>query len=164
MRLLNTKTHKLSEHPVGQIPPFAILSHRWRDDEVSYHDYVECRVTSSIGYKKILGFCNFAKNRKKPYQWVWVDSCCIDKRSSSELTEAINSMYTWYQNADMCYVYMRDFEATGKRKRYEDYAFRGSDWFTRGWILQELLAPSTVIFCDRNWKEFGTKATLAPQI
>lgn len=164
MRLLNTETRELSEHSVGQIPPFAILSHRWGDNEVSYHDYVERRVTNGIGYEKIVGFCNFAKSRKTPHQWVWVDSCCIDKRSSSELAEAINSMYTWYRNADMCYVYMRDFEVTGKRKRNEDHDFRKSNWFTRGWTLQELLAPSTVVFCDRNWKEFGTKTTLASQI
>lgn len=96
MRLPDTNTCELSEHIVGQIPPFAILPHRWGDDEVSYRDYVKRRVTKGNGFEKIIGFCNFAKSLREPHQWVWVDSCCIDKRNSSELTEAINSMYTWH--------------------------------------------------------------------
>jgi hypothetical protein len=154
----------LSDHSVGQIPQFAILSHRWGDDEVSYSDYVERRVTEGNGFQKIVDFCNFAKSQPEAHQWVWVDSCCIDKRSSSELTEAINSMYTWYKEAKVCYAYIRDFKVDGKRERDKLQGFRQSDWFTRGWTLQELLAPSRVTFCDKDWKIVGTKTGLATQI
>ena len=164
MRLLNTETYLLSDHPVGQIPQFAILSHRWGDDEVSYSDYMKRRVTKGNGFQKIVDFCDFARSQPEAHQWVWVDSCCIDKRSSSELTEAINSMYTWYKEARVCYAYIRDFKVDGKRKRDKLQGFRQSDWFTRGWTLQELLAPSKVTFCDTDWKIFGTKISLASQI
>lgn len=164
MRLLNTETYLLLDHSVGQVPPFAILSHRWGDDEVSYRDYVKRRVTQGNGFQKIIGFCDFAKSQPEAHQWVWVDSCCIDKRSSSELTEAINSMYTWYKNATVCYAYMKDFRVDKNRKRDRLHGFRQSEWFTRGWTLQELLAPSRVTFCDTDWKIFGTKTSLASQI
>jgi hypothetical protein len=164
MRLVNTETYLLSDHSVDQIPPFAILSHRWGDDEVSYHDYVKRRVTIGTGFQKIVDFCNFAKSQLEAHEWVWVDSCCIDKKSSSELTEAINSMYTWYKKATVCYAYMRDVKTEGKRKRDEPDGFQQSEWFTRGWTLQELLAPSRVTFCDKDWKIVGTKTDLATSI
>lgn len=71
MRLLNTETYTLSEeYPIGQIPPFAILSHRWGDDEASYRDYVKRRVTTGVGFHKIIEFCDFAKGRPEPHKWV----------------------------------------------------------------------------------------------
>jgi hypothetical protein len=153
----------LLDHSVEQIPPFAILPHRWGDDEVSYRDYVKRRVTTGIDFQNSIDFCNFAKSQPKAYEWVWVDSCCIDKRSSSELTEAINSVYTWYKKATVCYAYMRDFKIAEKRKRDELHGFQQNEWFTRGWTLQELLAPSRVAFYDKDWKIVGTKTSLVTQ-
>jgi hypothetical protein len=90
----------------------------------------------------------------------WIDSCCIDKSSSAELSEAINSMYKWYTNAQVCYVYLCDVDA------HEDVksALRLSQWFTRGWTLQEILAPRIVEFYDRNWIEIGTKQSMSGSI
>jgi hypothetical protein len=93
-------------------------------------------------------------------QYVWVDTCCIDKRSSAELSEAINSMYTWYRNAITCYVYLNDVSCDNDTGVHD--AMRRSTWFTRGWTLQELLAPDTVYFVDRSWTTvLGTTQTLA---
>ncbi|EGO54756.1 hypothetical protein NEUTE1DRAFT_26171, partial [Neurospora tetrasperma FGSC 2508] len=103
------------------------------------------------GYKKIQDTCKMAHSRGQ--QWAWVDTCCIDKSSSAELTESINSMYRWYQNAYECYAYLVDF-APGSLPQYELEKCR---WFTRGFTLQELIAPRTVIFFDRDWNVIGGK-------
>jgi hypothetical protein len=94
----------------------------------------------------------------------WLDSCCIDKTSSAELSEAINSMYRWYQNAQVCYAYLEDVPAEDSSLWSEDSAFRKSKWFTRGWTLQELLAPEIVVFYDHDWNEIGTRTELGSLI
>ena len=76
------------------------------------------------------------------YQWIWVDSCCIDKTSSAELSEAINSMFNWYRDSEVCYAYLSDVVSIQE----EGYGFGISKWFTRGWTLQELLAPKKLVF------------------
>ncbi len=106
MRLINTSTRKFEEFIGATIPTYAILSHTWRDEEVTYRDYVETRDASMSGYKKIAMTCEIAK--KSGITHCWIDTCCIDKSSSAELTEAINSMYRWYRNAKICYVYLDD--------------------------------------------------------
>jgi hypothetical protein len=87
----------------------------------------------------------------------WIDSCCIDKSSSAELSEAINSMYKWYANAQVCYAYLSDVDVD----QNAESALRLSQWFSRGWTLQELLAPRVVQFYDKNWLEIGTKQSLS---
>ncbi|KAK5175873.1 uncharacterized protein LTR77_001013 [Saxophila tyrrhenica] len=95
-------------------------------------------------------------------EWIWVDTMCINKQSSQELSEAINSMFTWYQEAKECYVYMNDVAPNASTPPYLFWnAFDSSEWFNRGWTLQELLAPSTVVFCDRTWEVFGHLGTAA---
>ena len=96
MRLLNCRTLDFKEFFDSGTPPYLILSHRWGDDEVSYKDFYKGRQKESAGYKKIVDFCTFASDRqflehgtKDYYEWVWIDTCCIDKRSSAELSEAI---------------------------------------------------------------------------
>lgn len=116
-----------------------------------------------IGWSKIKGCCEQAAN--DGWRYVWVDSCCIDKTSSSELSEAINSMYQWYEKSQMCYVYLSDVTAVptgrnGDTHHRKNSAFRRSKWFTRGWTLQELIAPKTVIFYNRSWREIGTRRCL----
>ena len=149
------------------IPPYAILSHTWGNDEVSFHDlckYVEGEPSESEGYQKIRSCCALAISQG--YDYVWIDTCCIDKTSSAELSEAINSMYRWYKESQVCYAYLSDFHIghLGLWTCDLELAFRSSRWFTRGWTLQELLAPENVIFYDKSWWDFGTKLSLRVQI
>lgn len=159
MRLLHTDSLALEEFSDGQVPDHAILSHRWTSYEVSYADFPDYRSHRwSSKYDKVKAFCSFAKHHG--FEWVWIDTCCIDKKSSAELSEAINSMYEWYKSANMCYVYLADVII--KLDRHGDCDektlradFRGSEWFRRGWTLQELLAPNRLIFLDSEWKIIG---------
>jgi len=105
MRLLNTETRKLEEF-FGQIPQYAILSHRWRDGEVQFSDIDQPHARNMPGYSKIEGCCIQAD--EDGYRYVWIDTCCINKSSSSELSEAINSMFMWYKKAQICYAYLDD--------------------------------------------------------
>ena len=180
MRLLNTKSLDFGESFDSDIPEYAILSHRWGENEVVYKELKKGKAYEGSGLKKIQESCALAA--KDGYEWIWIDTCCIDKRSSAELSEAINSMYEWYKNSAVCYVYLADvcyphsevstLGDIGHRsinhppviRREEHLAFasshewialrqqvRNSSWFTRGWTLQELLAPATCMFFDRHW-------------
>ena len=100
-----------------------------------------------------------AASRPTAFEWVWIDTCCIDNTSSAELSEAINSMSRWYAGARVCYAHLSDVRCTGDAGK-DMKAFRDSVWFTRGWTLQELLAPVNVVFFDHTWKEIGTKFSL----
>lgn len=124
MRLVNTSTGRLDEFFDTQRPSYAILSHTWGKEELSYFDLLY--LTSSFppdaigtvqallrsprrdseGYLKLEACCRVAKSRG--FDWVWIDTCCIDKSSSAELSEAINSMWAWYRDAAECYVYLFD--------------------------------------------------------
>jgi ankyrin repeat protein len=152
MRLLHTRKLKLEEFGGQEIPPYAILSHTWGKNEVSFQD-IEGGVIEKEGYGKVRKTCDVAAHHG--FEYVWIDTCCIDKTSSAELSEAINSMYRWYQECGVCYTYLADVpsNATGPE-------FSKSRWFTRGWTLQELIAPSIVIFLNQNWQEIGTKSKL----
>jgi len=154
MRLLNVDTLELEEYFGDHVPYYAILSHTWQQgEEISFVELATPeKAQNKAGWKKIHYTCKQAKQHG--LQFVWVDTCCIDKRSSAELSEAINSMFAWYTKAQICYVYMSDVS-----KRDFDTTFPASRWFTRGWTLQELLAPSNVIFYDKEWKELGQKAS-----
>ncbi|PIL29187.1 hypothetical protein GSI_09236 [Ganoderma sinense ZZ0214-1] len=97
--------------------------------------------------------------RANGFRYLWIDSCCIDKASSSELSEAINSMYAWYARAIVCYAYLADVPA-GEDHGAPRSRFRKSRWFTRGWTFQELLAPRHVEFVAQDWTAIGSKHTL----
>ncbi|KIM58694.1 hypothetical protein SCLCIDRAFT_1060090 [Scleroderma citrinum Foug A] len=154
---------------------YAILSHRWVGQEVGYDEMVGLakmaveerdEIRQRNGYQKILQSCEHAQ--RDGYEWLWVDTCCIDKRSSAELSEAINSMYRWYENALVCYAYLHGvpdprLPTESDDDRYPD--FRGwPEWFSRGWTLQELIAPSNVQFLNKDWQSIGDKRTLAPTL
>ncbi|KAM0801607.1 heterokaryon incompatibility protein-domain-containing protein, partial [Usnea florida] len=162
MRLLNTESHTFQGFFDNSIPEYAILSHRWGDEEISFQQFWKGRNQDSEGYAKVKRCCSLAQYRG--VTWVWVDTCCIDKKSSAELSEAINSMYRWYQNAKECYVYLSDVAWNPEDIGSSEALFTRSLWFTRGWTLQELLAPSDVTFFDSAWNELGTKNTLATLI
>ncbi|KAI4264897.1 MAG: hypothetical protein L6R42_000011 [Xanthoria sp. 1 TBL-2021] len=155
MWLLNTSSFKLEEF-YSDVPSYAILSHRWKkDEELSFGGLEEPHPQSNrTGYKKVKTFCVEARKRRLAY--VWADTCCIDKKSSAELSEAINSMYAFYNRAAICYVYLYDVISLKD--------FEQSSWFTRGWTLQELLAPSKAHFFNREWKPIGSRRRLAPKI
>ncbi|RYC54116.1 hypothetical protein CHU98_g12092 [Xylaria longipes] len=108
MRLINTGSLDLEEFFGSAIPKYAILSHTWENDEVALEDWHNrSSAVKKTGYKKILSACYQA--RRDNLEYLWVDTNCIDKKSSAELTEAINSMFAWYQNSQRCYVYLADF-------------------------------------------------------
>jgi hypothetical protein len=150
----------------NELPPYAILSHTWGEDkeEVTFADLVKGDGKAKRGYEKIR-FCG-EQAQQDGLQYFWVDTCCIDKTDKAELSQAIRSMFRWYQNATKCYVYLSDV-STRKRKSEAmvneftwKLAFRSSRWFTRGWTLQELLAPSIVEFFSQEWERLGNKTSL----
>ncbi|KAE9372675.1 HET-domain-containing protein [Stipitochalara longipes BDJ] len=157
MRLLHTKTLKLHEFFGTRIPPYAILSHTWGDGEVSLQELLSDSGKSKPGFNKIQKCCEMAA--LDGFEYAWVDTCCIDKTSSAELSEAINSMYSWYRMSEVCYIYLADVLPNLDIKAREE-AIRKSRWFTRGWTLQELIAPSSVIFFNQHWGDLGTKESL----
>jgi hypothetical protein len=142
MRLLHAKSKCLFEFHGRDIPPYAILSHTWADHEVTFEELRRHRPwhRRKDGFAKIVGCCRQALSNGLKY--VWIDTCCVDKSSSTELSEAINSMFQWYQKADRCYAYLADVSYVDTVHDVEA-AFARSRWFTRGWTLQELLAPQT---------------------
>ncbi|KAI0839419.1 HET-domain-containing protein [Hypoxylon sp. FL0890] len=157
MRLLNARTKKLTDFLEADAPPYAILSHTWGNAEVTFEDIQSAWPLYRFkdGWKKIKWCCRQAL--QDDLQYVWVDTCCIDKSSSAELQEAINSMFRWYERSHVCYAYLADV-TSGKESQDSD--FRRSRWFTRGWTLQELIAPGLLIFFDTSWKVMGTRYAL----
>ena len=154
---------------------YAILSHRWTDQEVDYNEVVKLakmdeeersEIRQRDGYRKIVQSCEQAK--KDGYKWLWVDTCCIDKRSSAELSEAINSMYRWYENSRICYAYLHDVPGSSFPVVRDQAKYPKSkgwpEWFTRGWTLQEMIAPKDVQFFNKDWHPIGDKRTLAPTL
>ncbi|KAI6149480.1 heterokaryon incompatibility protein-domain-containing protein [Pisolithus tinctorius] len=188
MRLLYVKAVLERENNVQKVGPksevlrelddrtvhYAILSHRW-GSEVSYEELIglmamgeqdRAEVRSRDGYQKIIRSCERAM--QDGYTWLWIDTCCIDKRSSAELSEAINSMYRWYQNSQKCYAYLNDVEESTFPPERNDSKFGRSngwpEWFERGWTLQELIAPKRIEFFNKNWVSIGSKASLADML
>ncbi|OCL00662.1 HET-domain-containing protein [Cenococcum geophilum 1.58] len=152
------------------IPKYGILSHTWgaRGQEVTLEDLINGTGTSKAGYKKIR-FCG-EQAARDGFRYFWVDTCCIDKSNNNELSEAINSMFRWYRNATRCYVYLSDVSIGDCEQNSQlsqplwESAFRASRWFTRGWTLQELLAPVSVEFFSREGQRLGDKRSLERQI
>jgi hypothetical protein len=170
MRLLHRNDagqFSLTKDLVGgnSIPPYAIPSHTWvKGEEVSFQGLADGAGESKRGYEK-LHFC--AEQAKRDgLQYFWMDTCCIDQSKPSEVSQAVNAMFRWYQKADRCYVYLADV-STPKRTATDrssdcswEHAFQTSRWFTRGWTLQELLAPTSVEFISREHKRLGDKISL----
>jgi Heterokaryon incompatibility protein (HET) len=158
MRLLDVETFQLEEFHGDDVPPYAILSHTWETEEVLFSDLSNPYFKHKQGWKKIAYTCSQAK--LDGFQYAWIDTCCIDKTSSSELSEAINSMYRWYAKSAECYVYLSDVNTDDGKLTF----LSSSRWFTRGWTLQELLAPELVRFYDRNWNFLGHKFHRVPEM
>ena len=198
MWLLDTHSYRLAYFISDDVAPkYAILSHTWEQDEVTFQDMGDLsQARTKSGFRKIQHACDQAAEDGLSY--VWVDTCCIDKSSSSELSEAINSMFSYYQRAARCYAYLTDVPGdhvdlcddldmdanstesapsrsgnSAGRPHAEDLTeyssvstsvaaatrmltFRKRRWFTRGWTLQELIAPRRLLFYNRDWKVIGS--------
>ncbi|KAK4554956.1 hypothetical protein LTR86_008104 [Recurvomyces mirabilis] len=175
MRLINIDTLAFEEYYEGQIPSYAILSHRWAHGEIMFSDFRKARRKDSSGYWKVIRLID-ATRRYNTWirdlaeevesqnsfvasgpilmiQHVWIDTCCIDKRSSADLSEAINSMFRWYANASICFVHLHDLQTSNSTPTQPSYQqLARSVWFGRGWTLQELLAPQRILFCNADWQ------------
>ncbi|CAK3992734.1 Hypothetical predicted protein [Lecanosticta acicola] len=153
MRLLNVDTFTFTDFFGVQPPPYAIASHRWlAGKEAMWEDVQQQKDTGKAGYRKVEGFVSYIKTQIPFVKWLWIDTCCIKQNSDRELSEAINSMFRWYRDAEVCLAYLEDVTTT------DDVAtFKGSVWFKRGWTLQELLAPGLVVFLSKDWDVIGHK-------
>jgi hypothetical protein len=176
MNLLKTDTYevvRVSRSP----PPYAILSHRWEAEEITY-DIIKTIKPSALhnpsfpaiptnlrpSAAKIRGACTIAQ--RQGFKYIWIDTCCIDKTKSEELRYALNMMFKWYRDASICYTYLNDvvFSAPNENMFLSDRQDRRgqpSEWFERGWTLQELLAPREMQFFDKRWRPMGTRNKLA---
>ena len=203
MRLINSRNLELRDFINERTPSYAILSHTWEAEEVSFAEWNEIqanpeaerarKLREKSGYIKIAKFCDLCQEgvpmckhqsclgsseclvgavansiccsnaeglcqcEPETIGWVWADTCCIDKSSSSELSEAINSMFSWYRKAWICIVYLSDVPS-GDNVADESSSFRKSRWFSRGWTLQELIADSEggAIFYSKEWAFLGS--------
>ncbi|KAF1362637.1 WD40 repeat-like protein [Lizonia empirigonia] len=173
MRLLKYRENEeisIVEFNEDTKPPYAILSHRWgaEADEVTFEDVTGNTGKHKTGYAKIY-YCG-EQAQRDGLQYFWIDTCCINRANRAELSLAIQSMFRWYRNAVRCYAYLWDVSASssetdeGGNVPAWEADFRGSEWFTRGWTLQELLAPSSVDFFTREWKKLGDKRSLMHQV
>ena len=185
MRLINVQTFTMHDFSSeSSTPAYAILSHTWGSQELSYFDFLF--LTSDLppggtnivrallrnpsrdgpGYRKVAACCELARSRG--IEWVWIDSCCIDKSSSAELSEAINSMWSWYRGAVECYAHLGDVsfdEDSGPGlSRVKWFQISHARWFSRGWTLQELLAPNKVLFCNDQWEIFAEKSEVVAEL
>ncbi|RDW62302.1 hypothetical protein BP6252_11735 [Coleophoma cylindrospora] len=173
MRLLRRDSAgqlSLTEDLTGDsIPKYAILSHTWGPDaeEVIFEEMMHGTGENKLGYGKIR-FCG-EQAREDGLSYFWIDTCCINKADKAEVSRSINSMFQWYQKSAKCYVYLSDV-STKKRKAGDQFqhtwesAYRESKWFTRGWTLQELLAPASVEFFSQDGKRLGDKSSLCQLI
>lgn len=164
MRLIHSSDLTFKEFYGNNLPKYAILSHCWNDNEVTYQDFLNRRESQSgdLEWKKIFDCCSLAKG--DDIEWIWLDTCCIDKSSSAELSEAINSMFGWYKKAYVCYVFLSDLDTNWKNSTWLAYNLFNCRWFTRGWTLQELIGPENIRFFDGRMQCIGSKTELASDL
>ncbi|KAK6062510.1 het domain-containing protein [Seiridium cupressi] len=141
MRLINAHSLKLEDfRSAVDAPVYAVLSHTWGEAESNFTEWnshlTRLREAKQPAFAKVYVACKQA--RRDGISHVWVDAICIDKSSSAELSEAINSMYFWYQSSKLCYVYLKDVSGTPSDQIDRLDLFKRSSWFTRGWTLQKL--------------------------
>ncbi|KAJ2977563.1 hypothetical protein NUW58_g7771 [Xylaria curta] len=161
MRLLHVETLQLTDFSAEKPPKYAILSHCWRHgsneilyEDVEYSKPQTWRSKKKKAAEKVLKACEVAGNLD--YEYIWIDTCCIDKRSSSELSEAINSMFQWYRDAGICLAFLDDVRGLDD--------LDSSRWFTRGWTLQELIAPDNMYFYNKDWSFIDDRFSMAAEL
>ncbi|KAM5355907.1 hypothetical protein ACJ41O_002553 [Fusarium nematophilum] len=165
MRLINIHTLELEFFARAEVPRYAALSHVWGQDEVTFEEMSSASHDSAAQrlqrYSKLRESCDTARSLRLDY--LWIDTCCIDKSSSAELSEAINSMFRWYAESTVCIAFLEDVFAARPTEEGRT-VLQKSRWFTRGWTLQELIAPPKVIFYGQDWKRLGDRAELKRDI
>ncbi|KAK3375735.1 HET-R [Lasiosphaeria ovina] len=160
-------TKRFFDDAISEIPPYAILSHTWGDEEVLFKDLEDGPKDGTARKKKGYAKIQFCGDQawRDGLRYFWIDTCCIDKADASELQHALNSMFRWYRGSAKCYVYLSDVSTCSlDDKSAWEAAFKASRWFTRGWTLQELIAPKTVEFFCTEGKRLGDKNSLEQQI
>jgi hypothetical protein len=159
-RLINATTYKLEEFLESRPPSYAIVSHTWGKDEIELRDFTDDPPNPSNLYRfhKIRVACEKAK--KSNLSYIWIDSCCIDKTNMAELEVALQNMFQWYRNATICFAYLSDISMDGPQSPRFQWHLGKCRWFTRGWTLQELLAPPEVVFFNMDWFMIGTRYLL----
>jgi hypothetical protein len=164
MRLIDCRSDSLQMQEFIDRPPFpfAILSHTWDSEEVNFQAFNNVATrTAAKGWTKIEQTCREAK--RCGFDYVWIDSCCIDKTNNAELSESINSMFQWYSEAELCLVYLDDFDANVAASD-RDAMLRQARWFSRGWTLQEIVAARAANFYDGAWNQLGTRSSLRDEL
>ena len=164
MRLIDCRGDSLQMQEFIDRPsfPFAILSHTWGNEEVNFQAFNNVATrTAAKGWTKIEQTCREAK--RCGFDYVWIDSCCIDKTNNAELSESINSMFQWYSEAELCLVYLDDFDANVTASD-RDAMLRQTRCFSRGWTLQEIVAARAANFYDGAWNQFGTRSSLRDEL
>jgi hypothetical protein len=156
MRLLHVATLKFKDFPDRKaVPPYAIASHRWAGtEEVTFQDVQDSTRTNSAGYLKIAAFADYITRNFPAIEWFWIDTCCINKQDKDELQRSLISMFDWYRESEICLAWLQDVESS---------TLAESVWWTRGWTLQELLAPRTVIFLSQTWRIIGNKGVASSE-
>ncbi|KAK4508618.1 hypothetical protein PRZ48_002357 [Zasmidium cellare] len=150
MRLVNVNTLELAEFANDQAPGYVAASHRWMTGcETTFKKVLKKRDRDGAGYKKVEAFARYIRSNIPSIQWLWIDTCCINQDSAAELSEAVNLMFEWYRRSIVCIAYLADVDDAGDIGR--------SEWFKRGWTLQELIAPRTLIFVSKSWDLLGFK-------
>ena len=153
MRLLHVDNLEFTEFRSADIPKYVTASHRWANGfEANFKDVLKRRNANERGLEKVEGFAQYIRAHIPHVKWLWLDTCCIDQTNAVELSEAVNLMFDWYRNAELCIAYLADVERTDDKS-----SFDRSEWFERGWTLQELLAPRTVVFVTKAWQVIGHK-------
>lgn len=167
MRLLHVKTLQFSEFVDDATrPKYVIASHRWTADEASYKEVKDGIAAQELaadnaGHRKVKAFARYVREKVASVDWLWIDTCCINKESDAELSYSINSMFKWYRNAELCLVFLAgvvDVADSATVSPASAWAsFEQDEWFRRGWTLQELLAPRLVVFVTKDWHVIGRK-------
>ncbi|KAK5113651.1 hypothetical protein LTR62_003278 [Meristemomyces frigidus] len=156
-RLLHVESLDFSEFQDDQRPPYVAASHRWLSrSETTFQDVRDRCKMEGAGYRKVEAFARYVGEHLAPIKWLWIDTCCIKKDSAAELSEAINSMFDWYHDADLCLAYLADVDTV---ELGPGSSFEKSQWFRRGWTLQELLAPRVVLSVTVEWHVVGHKGS-----
>lgn len=150
MRLLNVDDLEFRDLFANQRRPrYVAASHRWSGTETSYQEVRDRRNIETEGYKKVKAFANHVRDNLPSIKWLCIDTACINRESQTELGKSINLMFSYYKNAEVCLAYLADVKSIGDLDI--------SEWFARGWTLQELLAPRVVIFTTKTWEVIGNK-------
>ncbi|OTA95669.1 hypothetical protein M434DRAFT_184886 [Hypoxylon sp. CO27-5] len=176
IRVINVRTFEFEEffNESEVFGKYAILSHRWSGDEVSFQKMNEAGIRKRLagrfelmlhsvhhGFRKIRATCRLARE-VYGLQYVWIDSCCINQEDAHEKQASINSMFRWYKNASVCIVHLYNHDDSHNFPTRENLP--RDNWFKRGWTLQELLAPKKVHFYSANWYLIGSKNDYSAEI